>query len=88
MKARVANGMAAASLLRGHTVLLVGTHRYPLPFEQLDGCTDHILSVPYMASIGFDALLTTTGGQLTAPCGTRINVHRNSRRPRQCGTST
>lgn len=77
-RARVANGDTAKSLITGVTVMNVGSEAYKIPFERLDGCADHILSVPYLVSIGFTVHLSGSESHLVSPAGTMVDVVRAS----------
>lgn len=77
-RARVANGMTAGSSATGVAVMHVSDESYDIPFERLDGCTDRILSVPFLVSIGFTAHLDRLQSHLKTPAGTVIDVVRAS----------
>jgi hypothetical protein len=88
VRARVADGNTTASLLTGTTVIRVTQpgdlgdgESYSFPFERLKGCTDRIISVPFLASIGFITHLDNNRPHLVTPNGAIIDLARNSYGP-------
>jgi hypothetical protein len=91
--ARVADGNTTRSSLTGTTVVLFGHpdgdgagESYEFPFERLKGCTDRIISVPFLASIGFALHLDNDRPHLVTPGGTVVDVTRTSSNARAMWT--